>query len=129
MLNKRVLDVMISRGKFPVIRETSTLKNALDEMTTYKLGMTCVVDSSETLIGVITDGDLRRILLLRQSPLPALLVSSALNFCNSTPHIIRESDSIEKCLKEMKLFKISDLPVVNEKNQLVGIVHFHDLID
>ena len=129
MLNKKVSDVMMGMGKFPVIQDTSSLKNALDEMTAHKLGMACIIDASKILIGVITDGDLRRILLLRQDPLPALLVSNALVFSNNSPHTIRESDAIEKCLIEMKNFRISDLPVVNEKKQLVGIVHFHDLID
>jgi CBS domain-containing protein len=128
MSNKTVADVMIKLGNFPVVPEGAVLKKALDQMTLYKLGVACIVDSKGLLVGIVTDGDLRRILLGKQSPLPALLVTDALEFSSPQPKTVTASDSIAHCIDVMRVSRISDIPVVGPKQELLGIVHFHSII-
>ena len=56
----KVKDVMISVGKFPIIKKTTILKEALTEMGEANLGLVCIVNENKELMGLITDGDLRR---------------------------------------------------------------------
>jgi arabinose-5-phosphate isomerase len=128
MSNKKVSELMIGMNDFPLIHESDSLKKALDSMTKFGLGFACIVDEAEKLIGVLSDGDLRRLLLTRQNPLPALLVNKALDFSARKPVSIHASASSDDCLAMMKKYRVSDLPVVSEANVLIGVIHFHDLI-
>jgi CBS domain-containing protein len=128
MSNKKVSELMIGMNDFPVIQESDSLKKALDLMTKFGLGFACIVDEAGKLIGVLSDGDLRRLLLTRQNPLPALLVSKALEFSGRKPISIDSNASAVDCLTAMKKYRVSDLPVVSDANELIGVIHFHDLI-
>lgn len=129
MSNKTVSDLMIGIDNFPLMHESDSLKKALDSMTKFGLGFACIVDEAGKLIGVLSDGDLRRLLLNRQNPLPALLVNKALEFSGKKPISIFPSTSTADCLATMKKYRVSDLPVVSDQSVLIGVVHFHDLID
>ena len=118
---------MISLEKFPVLESDATLKNALDAMTKDHIGVACFVDSNKHLVGVLTDGDLRRLILTKQNPLPALLVSHAIDFGSREPIAIKESEGIEVAITLMHDRKIWDLPVVDENMKIMGLVHRHDL--
>jgi len=128
MSNNELEKVMIGLEKFPVVGVSDTLKKALDSMTSFGLGFACIVNEQGNLVGVLTDGDLRRILLTRQNPLPALLVTDAIKFSGQSPKTISSSASIRDCLDSMKKNHVADLPVVSNENKLIGVVHFHDLI-
>ena len=128
MSNKKVSELMIGMNDFPLIQASDSLKTALDSMTKFGLGFACIVDGADKLIGVLSDGDLRRLLLTRQNPLPALLVSKALEFSGRKPVSIDFSASADDCLAAMKTNRVSDLPVVSDANVLIGVIHFHDLI-
>ena len=127
MLNK-VTDIMIDPKNFPIVNDNASLKKALDEMTKFGLGIACIVNSDNQLVGLLTDGDLRRLLLTRQSPLPALLISNVTEFCGSKPYTVGEDSSISECIEVMKLRKVSDLPITEGNGRLVGLVHFHAII-
>jgi CBS domain-containing protein len=128
MLNKDLEKVMIGLEKFPVVGVSDTLKKALDSMTSFGLGFACIVNEQGILAGVLTDGDLRRILLTRQNPLPALLVTDAIQFSGQSPKTIGSSASLQDCIDSMKKYHVADLPVISNENKLIGVVHFHDLI-
>lgn len=128
MSNEELEKVMIGLDKFPVVRVSDTLKRALDSMTSFGLGFACIVNEDGILEGVLTDGDLRRILLTRQNPLPALLVTDAIQFSGRSPKTIGSGASIQDCIDSMKKNHIADLPVISNQNKLIGVVHFHDLI-
>jgi arabinose-5-phosphate isomerase len=85
------------------------------------------VDKVGTLKGLLTDGDLRRLLLTKQSPLPALLVSDALTFGNINPSVAFEEDEITKLRDVMNSKQIWDLPIVDINHKLIGLVHRHDV--
>jgi len=119
-------DKMKKLSEIPVLSETSSLKKALDLMSQKHLGIACFVDEEGVLKGLLTDGDLRRLLLTRQNPLPALLVSDALSFGNSKPTIAHGEDEISNLQKIMNEKQIWDLPIVDSTNKLIGLLHRHD---
>jgi DeoR family transcriptional regulator, catabolite repression regulator len=129
MLNNKVTikETMLDLSKVPVVTVVSTLKEALDKMTQFRLGIALVVDSDSKLLGVLTDGDLRRLLLTRQSPLPALLVTPAIEFGNKDPHTIHVDASVEEAKNLMVSHEIWDLPVVTKDYKVVGLLHRHSL--
>jgi|APGre2960657505_1045072.scaffolds.fasta_scaffold145566_2 arabinose-5-phosphate isomerase len=114
-------------SKVPVIQSDAPLKKALDKMTEHRLGIALIVDGEGKLAGVLTDGDLRRLLLDHQSPLPELLITPAINFGTRTPIVIAASASITEAARVMSEKEIWDLPVVDGSGKLVGLVHRHNL--
>jgi arabinose-5-phosphate isomerase len=83
------------------------------------------VDDDNKLIGVLTDGDLRRLLLTRQNPLPALLVTPAWEFGSKDPKFINSAATIEGAREIMDSAEIWDLPLVTNDGTLIGLVHRH----
>jgi arabinose-5-phosphate isomerase len=120
-------DKMKKLSEIPVLEETASLKKALDTMSQKRLGIACFVDNMGKLKGLLTDGDLRRLLLTKQSPLPALLVSDALIFGNINPSVAFEEDEIIKLRDVMNDKQIWDLPIVDSSNKLIGLLHRHDV--
>ena len=119
-------DKMKKLSDIPVLEEDASLKKALDLMSEKRLGIACFVDKSGVLKGLLTDGDLRRLLLTKQSPLPALLVANALNFGTSKPSVAQEDDDINKLRELMNAKQIWDLPIIDSNNKLIGLLHRHD---
>ena len=120
-------DKMKKLSEIPVLEENASLKKALDAMNQKLLGIACFVDNAGILKGLLTDGDLRRLLLTKQSPLPALLISDALSFGNTNPSVAYPDDEIIKLQEIMNSKQIWDLPIVDMSNKLIGLVHRHDV--
>jgi CBS domain-containing protein len=128
MSNKQTVESRaLPLNKVPVIQLDASLKKALDKMTEHRLGIALIVGSDEKLAGVLTDGDLRRLLLGHQSPLPELLITPAINFGTRTASVIISSASLEEAAKLMSEKEIWDLPVVDGSGKLIGLVHRHNL--
>jgi CBS domain-containing protein len=128
MSNKQtVSEKMLPLGKFPVLSAKDTLKKALDEMTKHRLGIACFTNESNELLGILTDGDLRRLLLTRQNPLPALLVTPAIEFGHLSPTSIQGEQSLIEAAAVMHDKQIWDLPVVDSSKKLLGLIHRHDV--
>jgi CBS domain-containing protein len=125
--NQIVSEKMLGIDKFPVLSSKDTLKKALDEMTKHRLGIACFTNESNQLIGILTDGDLRRLLLTRQNPLPALLVTSAIEFGHSSPTCIKGEQSLIEAATLMHDKQIWDLPVVDSDKKLLGLIHRHNV--
>ena len=125
--NQTVESRSLPLNKVPVIQLDASLKKALDKMTEHRLGIALIVGSDEKLAGVLTDGDLRRLLLGHQSPLPELLITPAINFGTRTASVIISSASVEDAAKLMSEKEIWDLPVVDGSGKLIGLVHRHNL--
>tara|TARA_B100000925_G_scaffold291214_1_gene278508 strand:+ start:516 stop:911 length:396 start_codon:yes stop_codon:yes gene_type:complete len=124
----KVNDVMIKIGFFPVIEKKTILKEALTEMGDANLGLVCIVNQSGELLGLITDGDLRRKLLKVQKPFSAFFIDDALFHANQKPIICNPNDDLKKVVKLMGDYKIWDLPVVNKDQKLVGLLHLHPAV-
>jgi arabinose-5-phosphate isomerase len=106
-----------------VNQETSML-SVLEEMTRKKLGMTCVVDDEQKLLGIITDGDLRRAL---QKYRKVLLQKKAKDCMTRNPITIDKDDLATKALNLMEDKKVTSLIIKNKKGKVEGIIHLHDL--
>jgi arabinose-5-phosphate isomerase len=123
-----VSDVMLPLDRFPVMDEKTMLKEALDIMGQFQLGIACVVGPENELLGVLTDGDVRRKLLKVQKPLSALFVDDALDHSIRSPVTIAPSDSLRRAVEVMGSKRIWDLPVVDAHGLLVGLLHLHPAI-
>ena len=124
--DKKIAEIMLKINEFPALNAKSSLKIALDQMTKFKIGISCFVNEGK-LVGILTDGDLRRLILTKQSPLPALLVEDAINFGSKNPVSIKNIDHIKDAKKIMDEKKIWDLPVVDSNNELIGLINRHKL--
>ena len=128
--NKKIIvqDVMIALGNFPVVKKDTILKEAIETMGSSNLGIISVVDNNDTLLGIITDGDLRRKLLKIQKPLSYLLIDDVIDHCIKEPLTILLGVKLTDALKIMEDNEIWDLPVVNENKKLIGMLHLHQVV-
>jgi arabinose-5-phosphate isomerase len=119
----RVETAMHGGEAAPVVRLTTPMPEVIHEMSSKRLGMTCVVDEGRRLAGVVTDGDLRR-LMSRASNVLALTAADAM-----TPRpvtIPRQLLAVE-ALNLMESRKITSIVVVDDHGLVEGVVHLHDL--
>ena len=124
----KVKDVMLNLEKFPVVKKDLFLKEALDLMNEKKLGISCIVDENLKLLGIITDGDIRRKLLLVQKPLSALFVDDCIEHAILSPTVVSPSTSLKEVVNIMEEKKIWDLPVVDDNGILIGLLHLHPVV-
>jgi arabinose-5-phosphate isomerase len=119
-----VSDVMHTHASIPSVREDATLADAVLEISRKGLGMTAIVDSGKHLLGVYTDGDLRRTLekKLDFSTTPITAVMS-----KNPRHIGPDALAVE-AVQLMEQYNINQLPVADANNKLVGALNMHDLL-
>lgn len=120
-----VEDLMHSGSGNPIVRENEKMRSALLIMTEKGLGCTSVVDENGQLTGIITDGDLRRIL----TKVGDVLDRSAYESMTKNPKTVTKEVLAVEALNLMETHKITMLPVINNKNEPIGMLHMHDLID
>ncbi len=127
--NKKVKDAMLILGNFPILLKDTLLKDALDLMCKDKFGSVCVINNEYKLLGIITDGDIRRVLLKSQKPLSALMVEDLKKICTKKPKKINSSLSLKSAINLMQKNKIWDLPVTDKNNKLIGLLHLHNALN
>ncbi|OQW91199.1 MAG: D-arabinose 5-phosphate isomerase [Beggiatoa sp. IS2] len=127
-LGRRLLlltrDIMHTGNEIPIVPPTATLRDALLEMTRKGLGMTAIVDDSGHLIGIFTDGDLRRT-LDQQIDIHHTLITKVMTIPCKT--VTADCLAVE-ALSKMQQFKITALIVIDNSHHLIGVVHMHDLL-
>ncbi len=121
----RIEDVMHTGDKIPKVDENATLTEALMEMSRKGLGMTGIVDKDQKLLGVFTDGDLRRALDddgvdMRGAPVSQLMTR--------TPKTIGPDKLAAEAAQLMDTYKIHALLVVDDGDRVVGALNIHDLM-
>ena len=128
--NNKILvsDVMLPPGQFPAINKTTFLKEALEEMGKYGLGIACIVDNENKLSGILTDGDIRRKLLKVQKPFSAFFVDDASIHSIDKPVCCKANDSLYTVVSIMGEKKIWDLPVIDKDQKLLGLLHLHPAV-
>jgi len=119
----RVRDLMHVGDAVPVVTEAATMKEAIEEMSAKRLGMTTVVDGNGRLVGVITDGDLRRHQLAHGS----LLDRRAGDCMTADPKCINAADLATRALALMEGVMTS-LVIVDENRHPSGVIHIHDIL-
>jgi len=123
-----VSDVMMGLDRIPAIEENVILKEALEEMGRNRLGIACIVNGDNKLLGILTDGDIRRKLLKVQKPFSAFFVDDALDHAIRSPMTIKPGDTLIHAVDVMGQKQIWDLPVVDDKGTLVGLLHLHPAV-
>ena len=122
----RVSDVMGTQEQLPKVRVDVLVKDALFEITDKKYGAACVVDSGGELVGIFTDGDLRR--LLERGGVEALNHRIE-DFMTRAPATISAERLAAEAVKEMEDREISVLIVVSQNQNIpVGMIHLHELL-
>ena len=119
----RVADVMHKGDALPRVAPDALMKGAVLEMTRGKLGCTTVVDGGGHLIGLITDGDLRRLMEREESPLRRAVAE----VMTREPVTISRAELASAALRIMEERKVTSIPVVDEDRRLEGLVQIHDL--
>lgn len=119
----RIEDVMHNGSEVPSVKEQTALTQALVEMTEKGLGMTTVVDDQGNLIGVFTDGDLRRS-VDQKVDINEVSIGDVMS---RKPKTVNKSMLAAEALGLMQSEKITAL-VVEDEHQAVGIIHMHDLL-
>jgi len=126
-IGKKLLKVknLMHRGrKVPQVLGHTSMKDVLKEMTKKKFGATCVIDEKERLLGIITDGDLRRLLIKHKD---GVLKKTAQECMTKNPSTIKKDDLATEALKIMEEKKITSLIIKNKEEKIEGIIHLHDL--
>ena len=121
----RVKDIM-RKGKFnPVVYEDTPIKEALLKITSSHAGAASVVDRKKKLVGIFTDGDLRRLFLKNE---PHILEKKIKEVMTKNPVIVKEDDLASHALKILESKKIDEVPVVDKKGRCVGMLDIQDLV-
>jgi len=119
----RVGDLMHSGDAVPVVALSTSMSDVIYEMSSKKLGITTVQENGK-LRGVISDGDLRRLL---EKEGGASLSRTAGEAMNASPHTIASSELAATALAILEARKITSLIVVDAENKVEGVLHLHDL--
>lgn len=120
----RVDELMVTGDAIPRVAGDLPLRDAIVEMTSKRLGCTCVVRKDGTLEGILTDGDLRR-LLQRENDIARISAAQAMT---PRPKTIQQGSLAVVALQEMESYNITQLVVVDPSHRPVGVVHLHDLV-
>lgn len=119
-----VADLMHKGDELPLCRESAPMSEALVEMTRKKLGATCIVDDAGALVGVFTDGDLRRLVQSRTD----FLALPARDFMARSPRTITREILAVRALTIMEENRITSLVIVDDSKRPEGIIHIHDIL-
>lgn len=120
-----VKQIMRSGIALPEVTADASYDHVLKEIDQKRLGFTCVCDSAQKLIGIITDGDLRRALIKYAD---GAFSKTAQEIMTTNPKIISASALAVEALQLMERHQISDLLIVDGDNRVEGVIHFQDLL-
>ena len=118
----KVKDLM--KKTFPVADKNDSLKEAIIKMTEGKIGHILFLDNGK-ISAVLSDGDLRRAMMRENFDLN----EKAINFATKNPKTIKDNVLASDALKFMEDNKIQLLPVENDKGEIIGVIHIHDLVE
>ena len=119
----RVDQLMHAGADTPIVRTHTAMRDVIYEMSSKTLGMTCVVDDNAQLVGIITDGDLRRFMVDN----PRLLEMDASDVMTRRPIVIDPSTLAAQALLIMEQRKITSLVVGGPAQTVAGVIHLHHL--
>jgi arabinose-5-phosphate isomerase len=121
----RVESLMHSGEHCPTVRAEARMRDVIYEMSRKGLGMTCVLDGDERLLGIITDGDLRR----HMDRTPHILESCARDVMTQNPVVVAPGTLAVEALNLMEKRRITSLVVLDGDSgrRVAGVVHLHDL--
>lgn len=123
--NGKVRDYLFPKNEVPFCSPDCTVADALPILSSYGYGCVCIVDARSTLLGIFTDGDLRRTLVHFQEK---GLVQCLAKVMTHSPKVVREDDEIIEGLRLMETGDpVTALPVIDQHSRVVGLLHMHTL--
>ena len=122
---RTIEDILLAPEAIPVMPPKTLMKEALEMMTASRLGLACVVDGDGRLVGLFTDGDLRRLLLRSQKPLSALFSDDIIDHARTNFTSVDRNTCVEDALFLLQEREIFDLPVLDADGKLEGVIHLH----
>lgn len=123
----RVYDAMHSGESIPIVYKETLMEEVILEMTSKKMGITTVQDKEGNLLGVVTDGDLRR-LLKRESGKSEIFNLTAADIMTPRPKTIQKDALAEQAVQLMEQHSITAVVITKNDGRVEGIVHLHDLL-
>ncbi len=122
---RTIEDILLAPEAIPVMPPKTLMKEALEMMTASRLGLACVLDGDGRLVGLFTDGDLRRLLLRSQKPLSALFSDDIIDHARTNFTSVDRNTCLEDALFLLQEREIFDLPVLDADGKLEGVIHLH----
>ena len=119
----RVSDVMRTGDAVPAVSDSGTLRDAVLEMTNKRMGMTAVLDAEHRIVGIFTDGDLRRSL----DQLGDIRTRPVVEVMTRAPRTIGSEQLAVAAVEIMERHKVNQILVAGEDHRLVGALNMHDL--
>ncbi len=128
-LGKKLLtqvdDLMHSGSKIPTINRDAPLKDVIMEISSKKLGIVIVVDQDDKVLGIITDGDLRRLMEKKEKD---IFKTTAEEMMSKNPKTIEKNALAARALQIMEKHSITSLIITNGSKGPTGIIHLHDIL-
>jgi arabinose-5-phosphate isomerase len=115
---------MLTGASVPHVPEGTTMEDAVEEINRSGLGMTIVISSDDILVGIITDGDLRR-LIARKKSIIDLSVEDAMT---KNPRTVGPNSPAYDALNMMEQYQITVLPITDSTGKVLGILHLHEIL-
>jgi arabinose-5-phosphate isomerase len=123
-LSTRIEEMMLIGDNIPKVSISDTMETALLEINRLEMGVTLVVENDNTLVGIITDGDIRRLVAKEKSPCQ-LKVKEVMT---PTPRSLSPESPAYDALNLMENHQITVLPITDETGKILGIIHLHDIL-
>ena len=120
-----VRDIMRRGDEVPSVTADVRILDAVSEITKKHIGMTAVVDDAGRVIGIFTEGDLRR-LIERVGDVRSIVMRDVMT---PNPHVIGADELAAAAVKELEAYQCNQLLVVDGENRLIGALHMHDLMN
>jgi arabinose-5-phosphate isomerase len=120
----RIEELMVKGKDVPIVAASASLRETILVMTSGRLGAACVIESSGKLSGIITDGDLRR-LLQKDIDFSQLVADDVMT---RNPKYVKQNTLAVAALEVMENFNITQLIIVDDGHKPVGMVHLHELV-
>lgn len=123
-LQMSVKDIMHYGEELPIVPESASVKDALKEMTNKSLGVTTICDDNQKLLGIFTDGDIRRMLDAGTD----IQTAKVTDVMTKNPKSVKPDDQAISAINIMETFKITSLVVCDNEGKAAGIIHLHRLL-
>jgi arabinose-5-phosphate isomerase len=123
-LQSKVEDMMLTGRAIPKTAENGSMEDAIDEMNRLQLGVTLIVAADGTLAGILTDGDLRR-LIKKKKDIFSLSIQQVMT---RTPRTLLPDCPAYDALNIMEQYQITILPILDVQGRVKGILHLHDIL-
>lgn len=124
-LSMKIDEIMFTGDRIPKVHEDTLLEKVIFEITSKRFGSTCVLDQNDQLSGIITDGDIRRLVEKTKD----IWTLKAKDVMTKNPKTVKEGTMASDALKLMTDFSIMQVIIVDDENNPRGIVHIHDILE